>query len=180
MRRFILGVATALVLTATMFGCADQIQQDHEDTAVGAVHQATAKVATNLATGLTVEQENIKRRLENDNKPGSIKYLYLISPFTGDVISYSSVKGKVTSSGKRLKPKELVNTYEVEYSKNGVYLTEQMGDDGAYGSSAEYLYWWDLRGVYRQVAPGACSVLITDQPIRVKKGTLRLDSSSGE
>lgn len=180
MKRILLIGTAVIVFCGLLAGCDDPTpQQDQAATAVGEVHETHAKVETGI-DGLTIEQGNIKKRLENDNKPGATKYLYLISPFSGDVISYSAVKGKVTSSGKRLKPKDQVNEFSPESYKTGYYLTEQMGDDGAFGSSSEYLYWWDLKGIYRQVSPGACAVLITDQPIRVKKSTLRLDSSSGE
>jgi hypothetical protein len=178
MRRLVLMGIGLAVICGLSVGCADQIQQqqDQADTATGTVHEARAKVETGLS-GLTVEQENIKKRLEADNKPGAMKFIYFISPFTGDVISFCSVKGKVTSSGKRLKPKDQPNEFKANEYGSGYFLTEQMGDDGAYGSSSEYIYWWDVKGVYHQVSPGACMWHISDQPIRVKKTTLRLDAT---
>src|SRR3989344_3178655 len=53
--------------------------------------------------GMTAEQRNIDQRIRLE-KPGAIKHLYVISPYSGQVLIYSTVKGKVTSSGKRLSP----------------------------------------------------------------------------
>ncbi len=64
-----------------------------------------AQVAVEVGSnGLTVEQENIARRLKADNTIGSIKHLYVISAYSGQVIFYSTVKGKITSGNKRLTP----------------------------------------------------------------------------
>lgn len=67
------------------------------------IKKATVKVLTD-AEGYSIEQRNVMTRLERDNKPGSIKHLYVISAMSGQVLLYSTVKGKVTSSGKRLTP----------------------------------------------------------------------------
>lgn len=53
-------------------------------------------------------EENIAKKLTEDNKIGSIKYLYIVSAYSGDVLIYSTVKGKVTSSGKRISPYSVV------------------------------------------------------------------------
>lgn len=46
------------------------------------VSKADATVVAG-SDGLTNEQRNIKERLEMENRPGSIKHLYVISPETG-------------------------------------------------------------------------------------------------
>src|SRR5262245_36935526 len=69
--------------------------------------QAQAHIAT-CSDGLTIEQRNIRDRLVIDNKPGAIKHLYVISAYSGQVLIYSTVRGKVTSSGKRLNPTHVV------------------------------------------------------------------------
>jgi len=60
------------------------------------VKQRRIDVQTN-AQGVTAEQSNVGNRLLEDNKPGSIKHLYIISAYSGQVLIYSTVKGKVTS-----------------------------------------------------------------------------------
>lgn len=112
------------------------------------VTKATADVQTN-ASGRTIEQENVKRRLEEDNKIGSIKHLYVISAYSGQVLMYSTVKGKVTSSSKRLtNPKRFARVRSGGYGSDK--LTNRLGDDGTYGSSVPYVFWWDTKGIYHQ------------------------------
>lgn len=145
------------------------------------VGQATANV-TVQSNGLSVEQENIKRRVEADNKPGSIKYLYMISPLSGDVIMSSTVHGKVTSGSKRLTPTSGGRWWAdgrsgFEFAP-GKYSNEMIQDDGTYGSSTEFIYWWDVNGVYNQVSAGGVMVVITDQPRNFKKVIINLDQKS--
>ncbi len=140
--------------------------------------------------GLTTEQSNVKRRLEEDNKPGSIKYIYCISPYSGEVIFQSSAKGKITSSGKRLNP------YSVT-SQGGQYVShwysgmpvvvngreratnEVLQDDGTYGSSIEYLYWWDVNDVYHQhYITGGQIFIVRDQPMVVNRVSIDLNLNS--
>ena len=126
-------------------------------TSAVAVKSVNVKVPVDKR-GMTVEQKNIADRIIIDNKPGSIKHLYIISAYSGDVIIYSTVQGKVTSSGKRLQPKTVLaaNGNSGSYTKGIIiktdnskkqYTSELMQDDGAYGNSIPYLYWWDSKGV---------------------------------
>jgi hypothetical protein len=149
---------------------------------VSGVKVASVQVQTD-PDGETVEQKNVKERIKRDNTPGSIKFLYVISPFTGDVIFQSTVKGKVTSSGKRLTPSDIAIANATDSSKyvviNGkTYVTAQNPqDDGTYGDSIPYLYWFDENGVYHQQYLGAAVITITDQPMRVKKTTQAVETA---
>lgn len=141
------------------------------------VKKATATVQTN-ADGHTAEQMNIIGRLAEDNRPGSVKHLYVISAFSGQTIIYSTVRGKVTSGGKRLTPTAVVangttfaDSYGIPVNIGGLNCrtTEVLQDDGTYGSSSEYLYWWDTKGVYHQhYISGGQIVHISNQPLSVK------------
>jgi uncharacterized protein YcfL len=124
--------------------------------------------------GLTIEQQNIRDRLVADNKPGSIKHLYVISPCSGQVLIYSTVRGKVTSSSKRLEPSTIAGAGDARYidgySMPGTRMIthEVLGDDGTYGNSGDYLYWWDAKGVYHQhYLTGGQIVHVSDQPLAV-------------
>jgi hypothetical protein len=135
--------------------------------------------------GLTVEQRNIAARLAMDNKPGSIKHLYVISAYSGQVLLYSTVKGKVTSSGKRLAPTTVTySDKEMGVNGNQVWLdgkrfvtNEMTQDDGTFGTSVEYLYWWDVQGRYHQhYVSGGQIVHISDQPIPVKSIVINIEA----
>lgn len=137
------------------------------------VQQTSTKVALG-SDGLTTEQRNIKDRLAIDNKPGSIKHLYLLSPINGRQIFYSPVKGKVTSSAKRLSPKTVNwmrngsqaadNGMAVPINDRWATTSEVIQDDGTYGDSSEYLYFWNQNGQYFQLYVGGLAVVVSDQP----------------
>lgn len=152
------------------------------------VTKATTKVETDL-NGQTIEQNNIINRLKEDNKPGSIKHLYIISAYSGQVLIYSTVKGKVTSSGKRLTPVTVsagaCGGGEYSVSHFGIPITindetfrtsEVLQDDGSYGSSVEYIYWWDSKSIYhQQYIQGGMILHISNEPIAVKSVTLNFE-----
>ena len=141
------------------------------------VKKAVAEVKTDL-NGHTVEQKNITERIKRDNLPGSIKHLYIISAYSGQVIIYSTVAGKVTSGNKRLNPATISGTgatngngFQVDFpgTSNYIYTQEVLGDDGVYGSSGDYIYWFDSRNIYHQhYVTGGQIIHISDQPLAVK------------
>ena len=127
------------------------------------------------ANGLTIEQENIKKRLEMDNEIGSIKHLYVISAYSGQVLIYSTIKGKVTSSGKRLNPLNVA--FRTNFNRTIWKKTEEvLQDDGSYGSSIDYLYWWDTKGIYHQHYIVDGQILhISDQLLAVKNIVINME-----
>lgn len=135
------------------------------------------------ADGLTAEQKNIRERLAEDNKPGSIKHLYVISAYSGQVIIYSTVRGKVTSGGKRLTPTTASEVYHGRFkidSDGRKYETAEVPqDDGTYGYSVDYLYWWDTKGVYHQhYIAGGQIVHISNQPLAVKNVIINMAATN--
>ena len=143
------------------------------DVSRSGVQVASTQVAVQ-SDGKTLEQNNVARRLQLENKPGSIQHLYIISAYSGQVLLYSTVKGKVTSSGKRLSP-----SLQAYCSQNsGRYEPELLGDDGTYGSSIEYLYWWDVQGRYhQQYVTGGIFIHISDQPTQFGRVTMQVEES---
>ena len=133
--------------------------------------------------GWTIEQKNIARRLQIDNTPGSIKHLYIISPYSGQTILYSTVKGKVTSSGKRLKPTTVSdnNTRRlpgIYIDKHILKTNEVLQDDGSYGSSCEYIFWFDQKDSYHQhFFTGGQIIHVSDQPMPIKNITINLENN---
>ncbi len=94
---------------------------------------------------------------------------------------YSTVKGKVTSSGKRLSPSTIddgsgSSGFKIPFGNEYHYSNEVLDDGGAYGSSIEYIYWWDSKGIYHQHYPsGGSFIHISNEPIAVKSITLNLE-----
>lgn len=112
--------------------------------------------------------------METDNEIGAIKHLYVISAMSGQVIMYSTVDGKVTSGGKRL-----TNTLELVSGDRGEsygdFVMPSIQDDGTYGSSMQYLYWWDIKNVYHQhYVNGGQIVHISSEAMPVTEITINL------
>jgi hypothetical protein len=170
MKKLLFILVSGLLITS----CTEPVQQRSDS----GVKKATTTVKTDL-NGQTVEQQNIIERLKRDNDIGSVKHLYVISSYTGDVLQYSTVKGKVTSGGKRLSPRTVSGNSGglsgVDYNSVNIggvnYVTDEVLDDGgAYGDSGNYLFWFDTQGNYHQYYPSGGTYLeICDKPLHVKK-----------
>lgn len=171
-----------LLITSTLLvSCREEIA-----TASGSVSKKTVAVATD-GDGWTSEQRNIAERLKRDNQVGAIKHLYVISPYSGQVLLYSTVKGKVTSSGKRLTPNTVAASAQtnssyggglvVNLGGKGYYTTEVLQDDGTYGSSCEYIYWFDSKDIYHShFFTGGQIIHVSEQPIATKNIILNLEN----
>lgn len=173
-----------ILLTISLFmlvSCDFTTQQAKSDSGV---EKASTTVKTDV-DGHTVEQTNYIERLKRDNDLGSLKHLYVISSYTGDVLEYSTVKGKITSGGKRLSPKTVNGnsgglgglTYNQVTIANETYITDEIPDEnGTYGESANYFYWFDTQGNYHQYFPsGGTYVHISDRPLRVRKANMTFE-----
>lgn len=178
----ILAVAVLCVLAGSGTSC-----DNSQPVADSGVQKTSVQVPTGN-DGLSAEQRNVRDRLVEDNKPGAIKHLYVISAYSGQVILYSTVKGKVTSSGKRLNPRGIISNFSQDGCGAGVnvymgtksYCTNEMiEDDGTYGDSVEYVYWWDVQGRYHQLyVTGGEILTVSDQPIPVKSITINIDAGT--
>ena len=80
------------VLIACFLAPSTGCHQPAEPISRGGVSIAAVTVPVG-SDGWTAEQRNVRDRLKEDNKPGSIKHLYVISAYSGDVIIYSHRPG---------------------------------------------------------------------------------------
>lgn len=174
-RYFLLPFACLLLM-----GVDDCDSSDNPKSASG-VSKATVKVQVG-PDGLTTEQRNIRDRLRKDNEPGAIKHLYVISAYSGQVLIYSTVRGKVTSGAKRMTPTSASDcnscggAFRVDVGGDHVYTTEVLQDDGTYGHSMDYLYWTDVNGIYHQhYVTGGQILHISDQPLAVKSVVINME-----
>ena len=178
-----IGLVILIIAAVAMSGCMSAPTETK--TGVQTVQQYTVPTDSN---GHTADQRNYQQKINNDNKVGAIKYLYAMSPFTGDVLLSSTVDGKVTSSGKRLTPLTLtgdandgVNGYSamsVQIGSNEFATAEVPQDDGTYGTSAEYIYWFDTSGRYYQLYTAQMAIIISDSPLSIPKAVINLDANS--
>lgn len=127
--------------------------------------QKAKEAAETIKFTENAEIENIKRRLELTSDPGLLGFIVLFE--TGQTIAYYAVKGKVTSSGKRLTAP--VQRWAIDRGKwSGSQLGPAPSDEGTWGSSNPYIYFWTINGEYKQWG-GSGTYLYSDKPFRLNK-----------
>lgn len=131
------------------------------------VKNEQAKKAEAAANSLSftdnAEIDNIKSRLELTANPGLLGFIMLLNE-TGQPILYEGVKGKLTSGSKRLtKPYQRVKWDCGQYSCDKEVPAPS--DEGTYGSSGEYIFYYNTTGQYRQWNG---KYLYSDKPFRLR------------
>lgn len=144
-----------LLAVCTLVGC----NQD-DLTPAKKVQAARAQEAANsINFSENAEIDNIKRRLELTSKVGLIGYVVLFNDM-GQPVLYTGIKGKVTSGGKRLtKPDRFEGT-----ANSGGVVRQAPSDEGTYGSSGEYVFFWTTEDQFIQWNG---RYLWSDKPVRL-------------
>ena len=110
----------------------------------------------------SLERLNISKRLSIWSDSAKISYIYLIN--YGHVMAFYVVKGKVTSSNKRLTPSQ----QDVDTGWNSASLSNVVMEapelDGTYGASSPYTFFWTTDSVYVQWSG---DYMLTDQPLKL-------------
>lgn len=135
--------------------------------AAAPVKKTQAQKAEETANSITFtensEIDNIKKRLELTSQPGLLGFIILLND-AGQPILYEGVKGKITSSGKRL-----TRPYDIKQADCGEFYCDRdygsPSDEGTWGSSSPYVFYWNTEGVYRQWSG---DYLYSDKPFRLQ------------
>ena len=124
---------------------------------------------------ISLDRENIAKRIARSNDANHIQWMYLFSD-TGAVIERFAVRGKVTSGGKRLNSKH--GYKRVRGDCGGQHggcnrdLKVELPDEmGTYGSSAPYIFWFDLDDTLVQTS---LKYIVLDKPVNIKGGVLKV------
>lgn len=154
-------VAAGLLLT----GCLDEPKTVKSEQA-----KKAEAAANSINFSENAEIDNIKRRLELTANPGLMGYVVLLNE-AGQPIMYTAVKGKITSGGKRLTaPDKVGGTLERPLSRPGP------SDEGTYGNSGEYVFFWTINDQYIQWNG---RYLYSDKPFRLSVQPLVVEVKSG-
>ena len=127
---------------------------------------AAAANSVSFAAG-NAEIENIKKRLQLTSDPALMGHIVLFNDM-GQPILYTTVKGKVTSGSKRL----TAPFQETRMSRAGVAeasssdFTDAPSDEGTWGSSNPYIFFWTTSGQYIQWSG---NYLYSDKPFRLSE-----------
>lgn len=145
------------------------------------VKQVEAQKSIEAAAALNftdnAERENIVKRLKLTSQPGLLGFIVLLNS-AGQPIMYTAVQGKVTSSTKRLTPNQQVNRYGIGGTSGGEgrVIINAPSDEGTFGSSDEYVFFWTPGGQYIQWKG---EYLYSDKPIRLSIQPLVVMAADG-
>lgn len=147
----------SLLLCTALAGC-DDLPQSNKNVQA----EKAAQAAQSIHFEENAEIDNIKHRLELTADPGKVGFILLLNQ-AGQPILYEGVKGKVTSGGKRLTPPDRASA---GWGAGQNTITRAApSDEGTWGSSSQYIFYWNTEGVYRQWSG---DYLYSDQPTRLR------------
>jgi hypothetical protein len=181
---FVIGIMLVSVLA--LCGCTEENGNPSSRSGVDLVDPPDIEVG---ADGMTNEQENIYKRTLRENQEGNMQHLYVFSLLNGDCLLYSPVDGKVTSSGKRLTPYTVMENeyldpedgFTIEIGGETYMTNEVVQDDGTYGSSNEYVYWFDLYDNYHQLyLSGDMMLVVVEYPLDIPNIIVNLELQGGD
>lgn len=130
--------------------------------------QKAQEAANSINFSNNAEIDNIKRRLELTSNPGQIGFVLLLNEM-GKPVMYTSVKGKITSGSKRLTQPQEYKCLGVAGGGCSYQTVDAPSDEGTYGSSGPYVFFWTESGQYFQWAG---KYLYSDKPFRITDPTI--------
>lgn len=158
-------IASIAALSLGLAAC-EVPQAKQTNTVKNAQAEKAAAAANSITFTDNAEIDNIKKRIENTSHPGTMGFVILLNQ-SGQPILYEGVVGKITSGSKRLTKPMQTKQYGIGGANGGAaYVNEPApSDEGTWGSSAEYIFYWNQNGEYRQWNGG---YLYSDKPFRLR------------
>lgn len=147
-----------LIIPAFLMGCEPEAKTTKQTQS-----QKAQAAAESINFTENAEIENIKARLKLTSDPGLTGFILLMNE-AGQPIMYAGVKGKITSGGKRLtKGQSLIRGDRGQ--SGGHFVMDAPSDEGTWGHSNPYIYFWTATGQYVQWNG---KYLYSDKPFRTK------------
>lgn len=107
----------------------------------------------------SLERENLKKRLLRFNDENKVSYIYLIS--YGKVMSFHTIKGKVSSVNSKLTTGEQLTR---RHTRGGRHVVESPQLDGSYGTNGDAVFFITTEGVYVEWNG---EYMLCDQPLKM-------------
>lgn len=169
-----LGLLLGLLLVLIAAGCDTGKQQLNEGAqAEGQQQTQTAFRQQSRAVPYPLEQlrdsterRNLREKNLRFNDPNKIGYVYLFSQ-TGSVISFWTIKGKVSSAQSQMTATELIECPNVRGEPNPCVTVTGPGDDGSYGENERAIFFFTTEGVYVSLPEHALWVYL-DSPLELE------------
>lgn len=153
MKRLLIAMI-AIALSSMLVAC-----NDDPPSAKSVQAQRAHEAANSINFAENAEIDNIKARLTLTSNPGLTGFVLLMNEM-GQPIMYVGVKGKITSGSKRLTEPDRYWT-----NSQSAGIRAGSSDEGTFGSSGEYVFFWTTDGQYIQWNG---KYLYSDKPFRVK------------
>lgn len=150
MTKKIISAFLALGLAFSLSGCFGPTAED----------KARNELQSQKSTGDTLEKKNLKAKMDREENPDAVRYLYLYS--FGQPMGYYITKGKISSSGSQRTPEQ-----DIHYtcSSGGTcthVVVDGPKDDGSYGAGDPGIFFFLANG---QMIETSFDYIISDQPI---------------
>lgn len=126
--RMVALVAALLGLSLVLSGCGDTRANER----LQEQNQTTIK-------GDSLEKSNLREKLERENDPTAVRYVYLMN--FGQIVGYYVIKGKVSSAGSQIAPE-----MEVDFHSYGNVVLDSKQDDGTYGQGDPGIFFFTADG----------------------------------
>lgn len=181
-----------MLIAVSMSGCIEEKKPTPapQPTSSSGVTKATVSLKP-VINGKTVEQYLIDQRMTLDNRNDVVKYFYLMG-MTGQIVMKDVIKYKMVSSGKRLTPRTVAAFGTSDYgnhvagspiviSGRSYQTNEIIEDDGTYGDSGQYFFYFTTAGNYVKIIPmGSFIGVESDKQMTPKELILLTGSLSGK
>lgn len=120
----------------------------------------TEKQSQALTSSLGIE--NQKERLQREEDPNAIRYVYILAQLDGSVLGYYTIQGKVSSAGTQIAPEqELVKRCDTCDS----HVMDSAKDDGTFGSSDAGFFFFTTEGILVEME--GVAYIQSDAPIKL-------------
>ena len=124
-------VAASLLLVMLVASCTHESATQKRQAALTEAYSARLEGAVPYplnAMNDSLERRNVRERLLRFNDASKIGYIYLLG-FTGNVVAYYTIKGKVSSVNSQL----TITNQVTSCGDGGGCVVDSMGDDGSFG-----------------------------------------------
>lgn len=115
----------------------------------------------------SLERKNVAKRAEIFNKSDKLSYIYLVS--FGKIISFHTVKGKISSVSSYLTPQEKLVDYKGRNCADrnawaSCYTVQAPDIDGSYGTNGDAIFFFTTEWAYVE---WKWEYMVSDFPLRI-------------
>lgn len=178
-KRAMAGAATVALLFFGGVACSssDNSPQSQGQAQTETAFKAQSKAEPYPADKLTdsLERKNLAERLLRYNNPSKISYVYLMSN-QGTIVTYFTIKGKVSSNDSQMTTSQLVDKYCYSGGNCDYVANPAPGDDGSYGANEPGIFFFTTDNV---MVTWSGLYLMSDAPLKVNNATLPVEYKDG-